>query len=504
VAASGRFSRRAFCGLTGAAGIGALLAACGGAAPTPTPPPKSTSARTPAAATPAAVAPTPAATAPAATKPAATAAATAAPAAASKPAATTPAAGATPAAAPAAGKASGKVTFLARTLGPTEKMFTPIFDNFKKANPGVQVDVIYGAAGLPDHQTKLLLMISGGTPPDVYDTHSYVGAGLYSLGIPEDVTQMLKADKTIDLDKYYGAAMKDFEYSGKQTGVPRETTSTVLIYNKDLFIKAGVGFPKADWKWADYLQAVEKLTSGQGPTKQYGAAGWVQVGYMYYALIRVWQEGGDVVNEDRTKYTLDQDPGVKGFSWVNDMVQKGWHPASAQGQAGDPSQLFNTGRVAMIPSFSNYSFFDNAKFDWDIEHLPHNGKQVTRNASAGYSMTTQSKNKDAAWALTSYLFGPEAMQAYFNSGISVAYKPVAEQALKENAGKRPTNLKVGLDALSYARPEPVVGNWLGIHQTIASALEGVYGPEKKPVKETLSSVADKVNQLIAAKPTANA
>ncbi len=386
-----------------------------------------------------------------------------------------------------------------------DKIYPPILKKFTDANPGIAIDGVYAAASVPDYETKLLLMMSGGTPPDVYWVHTYINPALSTLNVPQDLTTYIQNDKSFKLDALYPASVKDFAFQGKQNGLPRETTSTVLVYNKDIFKKAEVDFPAASWTWADHDRAVEKLTSGNGPGKTYGSAGWIQVGYIYYSLIKVWQDGGDVVNADRTKYTLDQDPGVKVYTWIQDLVKKGFHPSSAEGQAGDPATLFNTGRVAMIPSFSSFSFYANAKFEWDIQHLPHDGgqTQTTRTASAGHSMTQASKVKDLSWKLLSWLAGPDGMQLFSDqAGLTVAYKSIAEQAITRLAGKPPANLKVAFDALGYARPEPVVGDWLGIHKTIANALEGVYGPEKKPVKDTLSSVADQVNQLITARPKA--
>lgn len=483
------YSRRALIQTLGAGGLSlagsALLSACGGGAPAATTPAASSSQAAPTAVK---AAPT---TAAAPTK--AAAAATTAPAAATAaPAATT---------APAS-KASAKLVYLSNTSGNMQKMYAPVIDKFQAANPGITVDAQYSGATAAEAQTKLLLEISGGTPPDVYWIHSYTNAGISALSIPQDLTSYVKADSSINLDNYYTAAIKDFQYQGKQNAMPRETTSTILIYNKDIFQKGGVSFPTATWKWADYLDAVQKLTAGTGPNKTWGAAGWIQVGYIYYALIRVWQEGGDIVDANRTKYTLDQPPGVTAFSWIDDLVQKGYHPSSAQGAANDPATLFSTGKVAMIPTFSVYSFFANAKFDWDIQHLPHDDKQVTRNASAGHAMTAAGTQKDAAWKLVSYFSGQEAMQSFFDFGLPVTFKTVSEEALKNNAGKPPANIKIGLDALSYARPEPVVGDWIGIHQAVAGALEGDYGPEKKAVQATLTGIADQVNQLIAAKPKA--
>lgn len=74
----------------------------------------------------------------------------------------------------------------------------------------------------------------------------------------------------------------------------------------------------------------------------------------------------------------------------------------------------------MIPSFSSFSFFANAKFDWDIQHLPteSNGTRVTRIASAGYGMTAVSKAKDFGWKHVEVWKSPSAVEAFFGSELA--------------------------------------------------------------------------------------
>ncbi|MGH2458634.1 MAG: ABC transporter substrate-binding protein, partial [Chloroflexota bacterium] len=220
-------SRRLLLKLAGAGGASlagaALLSACGGG--------------TPAASTPAASA--------------AQAAPTSASGASSTSAApTTVAAAAT---AVPSSNASAKLVYLSNTSGNMQKMYGPVIEKFQAANPGLTVDAQYSGATAAEAQTKLLLEISGGTPPDVYWIHSYTNAGISALNIPQDLASYLKADSSINLDNYYTAAVKDFQFQGKQNAMPRETTATILVYNKDIFQKGGVSFPTADWKWADYL-----------------------------------------------------------------------------------------------------------------------------------------------------------------------------------------------------------------------------------------------------------
>jgi len=383
-------------------------------------------------------------------------------------------------------------------------MYQKIVTPFGPANGGAQVNIIQGGAGSTDIQQKLLLLISANTPPDVYWTHTYINAGLASLGIPVDVSPYQAKDKSFDSSDIFPPSLSDFNVQGKQYAFPRETTAIIMVYNKALLAKAGVAEPTASWKWQDYLDACHKLTSGSGPNQVWGTAGWTSSTVIYPANVRVWQHGGDMVDEQRTKYIMDQAEGVAGIQDIADLIHKEKvHASAAALQGTSVADLFTTGRVAMVPTINVYSGFANAKFDWDIQHLPHDGDMVTRVASAGHSMASEAQHQDLAWNLLKILASKEAFQDYYDiDHLPVASKSVREAAVKDQGSKPPAHVQIGIDALSYARPERVVGNWSSIHSTLANALQGVWGPENKNVQTVLTSVAGQINDLIKAKPTA--
>src|SRR5579883_3362573 len=144
-----------------------------------------------------------------------------------------------PRATSAGGAGKAKVTFLAQSGKASEDRYNPMIDKYRQEGSG-DVDVIWGGASATEIQQKLLTMIAGGTPPDVFWTHTYINGGLAKRGVPMDLTAFIQGDASFKTDEYYPAAMHDFAFGGKQYALPRETTSTILLYNKTLFDQAGI------------------------------------------------------------------------------------------------------------------------------------------------------------------------------------------------------------------------------------------------------------------------
>ncbi len=379
--------------------------------------------------------------------------------------------------------------------------YEPLIAKFQEANPDIKVEPIWEPGGAIEIQTKLLTLIAAGEGPDMYWAHTYTNAGQAKRNIQMDLQPMIDADPAVNPEDFLAGAWADFNIAGKQIGLPRETTTTVLIYNKQLFEQNGLPLPTEDWTWSDFENAAMTMTKGEGAERIYGTADW---NLNRNTWIKMWQKGGDVLNEDRTKYIMNQEPSVSQVQLIAD-----WHhelqihiPGVEKGgfSTGD---LFTTGRIGMFPQFSVFDNVMPSQFEWDIAHLPLDpgDKRTTRVASAGHSMYSGTKKADATWKWMAFLTTDEAFWHWVSTGLKVpSRRAVAEDPKFLDPSKPPAHARIMLDAFAYGRPEPVAGDWIGVHREIQPALDAIYGVEKAPVQATLDAIADRVNELIAFVP----
>ena len=81
-------------------------------------------------------------------------------------------------------------------------------------------------------------------------------------------------------------------------------------------------------------------------------------------------------------------------------------------------------------------------------------------------------------------------------------KKVATDPKLLDPTKAPAHAQIVIDAFEYGRPEPVAGDWIGVHREIQAALDSIYGIEKADPQAKLDGIADRVNELIAKLPGA--
>ena len=394
------------------------------------------------------------------------------------------------------------VSFLAQ--GGSEAAFNrynPLIDTFHEANGDIEIETVWEPGGAIEVQTKLLTLIAAGQPLDVYWAHSYTNAGQAKRDIQMDMTDMIANDDSIGADDYLPAAWNDFHISGKQIGFPRETTSTIIIYNKELFDANGVPLPTENWTWDDFTSAAEALTSGEGAEKIYGMADF---NLNRNTWIKMWQKGGDVLNADRSEYTMNEAVNVEQIQQIADWHHKtGVHISGVEMGGFSTGDLFTTGRIAMFPQFSVFTNVLPAEFEWDIAHMPQDpdDERTTRVASAGHSMYSGTEVPQAAWKFITHLQNEAAFRHYVDTGLSLPSLKVVAQSFIDPESP-PANAQIMLDAFDYGRPEPVAGDWIGVHREIQPALDSIYGIEQADPQATLDAIADRVNELIAFVPEA--
>lgn len=397
------------------------------------------------------------------------------------------------------------VVFLAQGGADSEARYIPLQERFAEQEPDIAVNIIWHPGGAIEIQQKLLTMIAGGEAPDVYWTHTYINPGLAKRNVPMALDDLFASDTSWSPDDYFAGSITDFQLDGKQYAMPRETTASVMIYNKTLLEESGAALPTDTWTWDDFVEIARTVTQGEGAEKIYGVANFTANAYTF---VRVWQKGGDVLNEDRTQYTMNEEAAVAAVKSIADLIHvDGVHALQTGAElAGRPyAEVFLTGQIAMFPQFSVFSAILPAEFEWDIAHMPHNAdeQRTTRVASAGHSIYSGTQNAEGSWAWLRHIESQAAFEHLAANGLSVpAHKAVAESPAYLGEDTPPASKQVFLDALNYGRPEPVAGDWIGVHREITTALEGVYGVSQRDPQAALDEIADLVNELIAAEPQA--
>ena len=332
--------------------------------------------------------------------------------------------------------------------------------DFEKAHPGVRVRRINpGDAG--SFYTKLQTMLAAGEPPDLFYVGAERVASFADMGLLEPLDARVAADakagapNAIDLAGFFPSTVAAFRYDGARNGqgalygIPKDFTTVGFYYNKDIFRKAGVPFPRDDWSWDDYLAAARAIAKTKGPDGEtYVGSEFVTWPMMVRAYLRT--EGTEVRGADFDQLRLDAPQTVAALerlrAWRQDEVGT---LTSGRSKLATGAAVFTTGRVGMAGPFGRWVVPEYRRirdFDWDFAPLPHGTTRANVIATVSWSLSARSRHKDEAWDLLRWLVSPQSQAANARLGLAIpTIRAVAESPAFLDASQKPSNNRGYLD-----------------------------------------------------------
>lgn len=368
-----------------------------------------------------------------------------------------PTTAAQPTAAAAAGSAASvQLTGAYWSSSPEDhQVFLNVFKAFEDRNPGVKVD--FNDIPSDSFTQKITTMIVGGTPPDTMELHPAWVLNFIKAKQLNDLTDLAKTDKAA----YIPAQLDFWTASGRLYGIPYYSGPSFVFYNKTLFQKAGAKTPEdhekdGTWTW-DTLRALAKqLTGGSGANKTFGwDAAQDASNLQFYTSVPIWDNGGELVNQDETAWQLDSAPVVSVMQWHADMYLKDKSipmPSDLQGI----SWLFRTGKLGMAWAGKFRSIeLVNATFDVGMVGTPKGtAAQVNRDGPNASGLPAGTKNIPQAYKLALFFGGPDAAPIYLASG-----RPVPVQTALVDSDVFKKSLKPFERAEVYAQSIKTVRAW---------------------------------------------
>jgi len=227
-----------------------------------------------------------------------------------------------------------------------------VLARFERAYPGVVVQQQSVGTGQAEYRERILTSIVAGSPPNVFLLDNIDVPAFTGRGVTLDLAPYLRR-LGVDLSRYDSTVTDIFRRGEAVYALPKGYTPMVMVYNKDLFDRAGLAYPSDDWTWDDFLRIAKALTrdtDGDGQVDQWGTAFDRRV---FLWLPWIWSGGADVLCPDGTRASgcLDSPASVAAIRWYTGWVTRDSIVPRAfnlRRSLGDNLRLFHSGRVAML------------------------------------------------------------------------------------------------------------------------------------------------------------
>ncbi|MGB7158605.1 MAG: sugar ABC transporter substrate-binding protein [Tepidisphaeraceae bacterium] len=370
----------------------------------------------------------------------------------------------------------GKITLTFLNYATPEflALYKKLIAGFEAAHPNIRIRQItsLGDAG---YDTKLLTMIAGGIPPDVFHVTQANFPFYAAKDVVLPIDEFARADDggAFVNEQLYAPVVGGMRAGGKLLGLPSDLSPIVLLYNQDLFDQFGVPYPREDWTWDDFLatcKAVTRDANRDGEPEIYammnisGVAGeQLRPAYNRWPAW-VWMNGGDIFTPDMSRCVMDSPESIGGMQFFVDLSLKhrvSPRPGENLGQNGQ--ELFSTRRLAMIPDsryvYKKYVPGKDRKglpFRWDCAPMPRGRERATTFIWGGNCILKTTRYPEECWKFLKYIAGPEGAEINLAGGNALPiYRAAAEADVKNPRNPAtPKHDRYFLDAIEYGRIAP--------------------------------------------------
>lgn len=327
-----------------------------------------------------------------------------------------------------------------------EAFMEQIGDPIQKKFPYITVKFVHPPDTNPEGH--LDAMMAAGEPIDVFlnaDINHY--RLITPLKFEYDISEMIKKNN-FDLSRLDDSSVQAVRAlsKGGLYALPYRMNVQGLLYNKDIFDKLGVPYPKDGMTWDEVYELARQMTRMDGD-KQY--RGFVTQTYNY-AWMNQLSVGFVDPKTDKALYNSDE----RWTRVIKNLTRFYEIPGNAlkEGSFSAVSNLFYKDKLAAMYAYFMPTITQDV--NWDVVTYPDYsdrrgiGPQATLNLAY---ITSMSKHKEAAFDAISYMTSDEFQM--IQSRKALAFPVTKTQAVKDAFGQDADFLK-GKNARSVTKSKP--------------------------------------------------
>ena len=298
---------------------------------------------------------------------------------------------------------------------------------FERLNPDIKVKTEPIALGQRD--VKYTTAIRGGKGPDVFALDANPVKQYIKEDWVKDLTPFIEKEGGNKwLADFYPVSLMPVTENGKTYGVPKNVVAMVLVYNSEIFKKAGIQSPPKTWK--EFRDVAKKLTidtDGDGKIDQWGATLVLAKACFDLRFSVVLRgHGGDFLTADWKHSNLNSPEAKEAFNMVTDMIlkDKSMPPGVSQVDCNGARRLMAHKKVGMIFgtmwTITEVAGMNPDLHGWKVLEMapvPQQEGSQSKIRSTLYQkslfMNPNTKNPEAAWKLIQFLTEKKQMEKWF-------------------------------------------------------------------------------------------
>lgn len=369
-----------------------------------------------------------------------------------------------------------------------------LISKFEADHPNIKVE----AQQLPydEVRRKLITSLFGGMAPDMLR--------MDIIWVPEfaDMGALVSMGK--EFSDFQSYAEETFEgplstccWRGDYYGIPLDTNTRVLFWNKEMFDAVGIQGPPTNWtEFARAVKALTKDTDGDGEIDQWGFA--MNGTWPWNFFPWLWSGGGAVTDPEITQASgyLDSKKSIAALKFIVDLYKEGALSPTILGGGIGTWEGYAKNKHGMIVSGPWGFPIIHGQYpekEINIALIPAGPGENSSSVIGGEDIVIfkQSKYKEDTWEFVKFMVSEYAQTVFAKAGQMPILKSLTESLYIQEHEFYP----VFLEQMKTAKARLPHPNWEKIKDEIKyaveSAVRGVMSPD-----QALGKAATEIDQLL--------
>lgn len=320
------------------------------------------------------------------------------------------------------GEPSGRLWVMYRQPQWADIWIEPQLNAFNGLYPEVEVELQH----IPhaEYTFRLQLAFASGNVPDAIELNINQNFDFFATqGLLESLQPYVDRDG-FPTDAFSKEVIDRLSRNGELFMMPMGSHSGIsgVVYNKTHFDAAGLDYPSEDWTYDDLLELARDLTitDESGRTVQFGVAApavWVPIVSVLASF------GGGWIDESGTRSRLLDEETREAYMYLDRLLNQERVSPRGDELPGHPILSFMGGQSSMyftgVWELGTIRRGMGEGMEFGVAPLPIGpAGRVAGGANIdAFAMTSQSTNKEAAWAMLEWLGGEEMQARVVTEGL---------------------------------------------------------------------------------------
>jgi multiple sugar transport system substrate-binding protein len=317
----------------------------------------------------------------------------------------------------------------------------------QKAFPHITFKYVEGGNG-----TSLEKLVAAGAVPDIIFGTITNFVQYNELDLVEDLTPLIKKHN-LDLSKLEDGVIDTIKaYSGNGTipAIPWGLNQSSLYYNKDIFDKFGIPYPKDGMSWEQVANLVKQVSRTDGNVKIRG------LDMNYSHMISFNQLSAFFVDPKTEKAAVNNDTWQSLFKELSDLYKITGNDV-ADNSKSDTEAFMNERSIAMRVGQSMFPALmaldsNGQSFNWDIVSIPYFKAKPDVGTQANITtlaIAKQSKHKDELMGIMKLMLSDEVQ----TQGSMIARQTVMKSAAIKNKFGQESKMMLTKNIAAVSKPK---------------------------------------------------